>query len=1023
VKTLDQACIPRKSVFEFAGKDTVYDLTDLDAINADEFFGENHVTEGMRQLLTESFKRLEGRQPGTPGAFLLSQSMGGGKTHNLIALGLLAKRPDLRKPVMSAFYEPGALGAIRVVAFTGRTTDTPFGIWGEVARQLNRLDAFKDLYAPLRPPGQGEWVALLRGEPLLILLDELPPYFEAMRSQPVGATTLDTITTTALTNLLVAVTGNKLPNVCVVMTDLSGSAYAAGSSDMSQALVDLGRETSRNVVRIDPVRLNTNELYDILRVRLFESLPGTSDIEAAADGFRDAMDDAAKMGFTSAAPAAFREEIVRTYPFHPSIRDLFARFKENQGYQQTRALIRIMRLAVAEMWTSGAAARSHVIGAECLDLDAAPVVSEIRQINGTLEAAIAHDIANDADSAIAERIDAGQGREARDAATLVFLSSLSLAVNPVHGLTRDELVADLVAPGRDLTRLRDRLDQLQAEAWYLHATSDGRLLFKNTENLVAKLDSYTRGLQREQAEAELTQRLNGLFRARLKTCYQQLEVLPAIDRITLSPDDATLIIYRPAAGATDEVRQFWDHQEFKNRVLFLTGSPAQFETMLLRARELKAIQVIIGELRADGRRENDPQLIDADAIQTKKQSAFYMACRETFQKLLYPTRSGLTELELEPQYVSSEYDGEKLVIDKLKGAFKYRDETGADGKFKTLVEAQLWPTGAKETRWGDLKRRAAADPSWVLHHPRALDALRDELVRRDQWRLSGEFVERGPFEKPAPDVEIQQMSRDDTTGEVRLRIKVLNADAVLKSEAGPPTELTARLEKFELTTLAPRLWFRAVDTTDLSREGSVREWTTTVTLKHKPPYTAGGVRKVELFAFPGGSIRYTTDGSSPETSGRDYGGPIEVDNSVKVVLAIAEFDGVRSEITKFDLPRDGLGGVVIDPARPAVWRHRHRIQTTHATFDWLEQAAKAEVRVAGIDLNVQRDTRYISLATDPASPYGIAEVRDWADRLKDLLPEGEVTLTVEACHFARGLDLGSFQGALKLTVEPGEVQQ
>ena len=39
VKTLDQACIPRKSVFEFAGKDTVYDLTDLDAINADEFFG------------------------------------------------------------------------------------------------------------------------------------------------------------------------------------------------------------------------------------------------------------------------------------------------------------------------------------------------------------------------------------------------------------------------------------------------------------------------------------------------------------------------------------------------------------------------------------------------------------------------------------------------------------------------------------------------------------------------------------------------------------------------------------------------------------------------------------------------------------------------------------------------------------------------------------------------------------------------------------------------------------------------
>ena len=1023
VKTLDKACSPRKSVFEYAGTDTVYDLTDLDAINADQFFRENHVTEGMSQLLSETFKRLEGRQPGTPGAFLLSQSMGGGKTHNLIALGLLAKRPDLRGPVMSSFYKPGTLGAVRVVAFTGRTTKTPYGIWGEIAQQLNRREAFNELYSPLRPPGQDEWVTLLRGEPLLILLDELPPYFEAMKSQAVGATTLDTITTTALTNLLVAVTGNKLPNVCVVLTDLRGSAYASGSREMSEALANLEREAARNVVRIDPVRLNTNELYDILRVRLFETLPASADVDAVADGFRDAMDDAAKMGFTSASPATFREEIVKTYPFHPSIRDLFARFKENQGYQQTRALIRIMRLVVAELWTSDLAAQSHLIGAENLDLDAAPVVSEIRQINGTLEAAIAHDIANDADSSVAEKIDASDGRDARDAATLLFLSSLSLAVNPVHGLTRDELVANLVAPGRDLTRLRDRLDQLQTEAWYLHGTPDGRLLFKNTENLVAKLDSYTKGLQREQAEAELTQRLDELFRPRLKTCYQRLEILPALDRIALSQDDVTLLVYRPGASSTDDVRAFWDHQEFKNRALFLTGTMAQFETMLLRARELKAIQVILGELRDEGRRENDPQLIDADTIQTKKQSAFYMACRETFQKLLYPSRNGLTELELEPQYVSSAYDGEKLVIDKLKESFKYRDETGSDGPFRDLVESQLWPSGAKEVRWADLKRRAAADQSWVLHHPRALDALKDDLIRRDQWRPNGEFIERGPFELPAPDVEIQEMGRDERTGEARLRIKVLNADAVLMSEAGPPSELSQRLERFELPTLAARLWFRAIDTSDGSREGAVREWRTTVTLKYRPPYMVDGVRKVELSAFPGGSIVYTTDGSSPETSGRAYDGPFAVDDTTKVVLAVADYDGIRSEVTKFDMPQDGHGGVVIDAKRPAVWRHRHKLQSTHATFEWLEHAAKANAELAGLDLNVQRDQRYLSLTTDQGSPYPSVVAREWADRLRGLLPEGEVTLAVDVCHFEHGVDLTSFLDALKLTAEPGEVKQ
>src|SRR5207237_7121432 len=104
--------------------------------------------------------------------------------------------------VTQGFYTPGPLGAVRVVAFSGRTTNTPFGIWGEIAEGLNKKDAFRDFYSPLLPPGPEDWVDLLRGEPLLILLDVLPPYFEAVRAKPVGATTLDTITTTALANLL-----------------------------------------------------------------------------------------------------------------------------------------------------------------------------------------------------------------------------------------------------------------------------------------------------------------------------------------------------------------------------------------------------------------------------------------------------------------------------------------------------------------------------------------------------------------------------------------------------------------------------------------------------------------------------------------------------------------------------------------------------------------------------------------------------------------------------------------------------
>ena len=107
MKTLADLCKPRASVFDKARLDTVYNLDDLPTIQPDEFLSENYVTEGMRILLTEAFNRLEGKTTSASGTFLLSQSMGGGKTHNLITLGLLAKYPKYRKQVMADFFKPG----------------------------------------------------------------------------------------------------------------------------------------------------------------------------------------------------------------------------------------------------------------------------------------------------------------------------------------------------------------------------------------------------------------------------------------------------------------------------------------------------------------------------------------------------------------------------------------------------------------------------------------------------------------------------------------------------------------------------------------------------------------------------------------------------------------------------------------------------------------------------------------------------------------------------------------------------
>src|SRR5207249_2024832 len=135
MKTLQSLCTPRRSTFDPTKRDTVLDLTDLidGTIDAQEFFAENHVTEGMSTLLTEGFRRLEGKS--AQGVFKLTQAMGGGKTHSMLAMGLLADNPELREPVMGHIYRPEGLGQVRVVGFSGRESDAPLGIWGAIAEQ------------------------------------------------------------------------------------------------------------------------------------------------------------------------------------------------------------------------------------------------------------------------------------------------------------------------------------------------------------------------------------------------------------------------------------------------------------------------------------------------------------------------------------------------------------------------------------------------------------------------------------------------------------------------------------------------------------------------------------------------------------------------------------------------------------------------------------------------------------------------------------------------------------------------
>ncbi|MEY3283532.1 MAG: hypothetical protein RIR86_1545 [Acidobacteriota bacterium] len=100
IRTVKQVCRFNPVIRNYRMSRGIENLLELISDEGDgrEFFARNYVTHGMEQLFREGLLRLSGKSD--QAVFELNQAMGGGKTHLMIALGLLARHPHLRPEVL-----------------------------------------------------------------------------------------------------------------------------------------------------------------------------------------------------------------------------------------------------------------------------------------------------------------------------------------------------------------------------------------------------------------------------------------------------------------------------------------------------------------------------------------------------------------------------------------------------------------------------------------------------------------------------------------------------------------------------------------------------------------------------------------------------------------------------------------------------------------------------------------------------------------------------------------------------------
>ena len=674
---------PRKDVLEGVLSDAIF-AASLDEVvagtapdtygDATAFFDGTYPSAGLRSLLDEVLGRVGGGRPDGAPVVRLETNLGGGKTHNLIALYHAAR--GLLDPMRAMeFMDPSLLPAVpveQIGVFVGTasgatsfpTVDgvSPNTVWGYLALQLGGKAAYDHVRTDdedLTAAGADDLRKIFAGKPTLILIDEIARYLAVAEGKAVQKSTLADQTTAFLMALMEAVAAE--PNAAVVIT--TTQVTDAFGEETTKVLEVVGQAQSL-IARKEHV-LHPSEEADLPKIvsrRLFASVDGSAATTVAED-YAKAAQEAFSRGTDlpeRMSGPAWSTEIARTYPFHPDlVTVLDKRLSTIPNFQRTRGALRLLARSVRLLWQARPAG-TQLIHLHHIDLSDKELANDLssRLDKATFEPVIRADIASQpgGEPSHAEQVDAHMGAPyARRLATAAYLYSLT---RDVPGVPAATLVGSVLAPGDDPNVITKALDNLEASAWYLHTDVRG-YLFSVEPSLAKLIQEAESRVTPGRAKQAATDILVNLFRDSALKVRRTWEDAKVPDR----DDDAWLVVlhwdeFGGANGITDlstvpsQIRDLWEKtpaggvREYRNRLVFLAPTAETHETMLrtvrrhLALKELTASGETVKVLPDDKRREL------ADRAKQSDLEARVAVCNHV--NLLYvPQAGGLEAVELD----------------------------------------------------------------------------------------------------------------------------------------------------------------------------------------------------------------------------------------------------------------------------------------------------------------------------------------------------------------------------------------
>nr|MBA2437809.1 ATP-binding protein [Acidimicrobiia bacterium] len=634
--------------------------------DSDAYFAATHPSAGLRSLLDEVLGRLGGGRPDGAPVVRLETNLGGGKTHNLIAL-YHAARGHLEALRAVEFMNPDLVPGqpvAQIAVFVGTATGatsfpevdgvTPHTLWGYLALQLGGVAAYEEVRSDdehLTAPGANAVARIMGGRPTLVLIDEIARYLAVAEGRKVGTGTLANQTTAFLMALMEAVAAQPAAAVVLTTTQVT-DAFGEQTAAVLAAFADAQSLIARKEHVLRPS--DEADLPKILARRLFARIDSQAPaavaqhyVTAAGEAFGRGADLPERM-----SGPGFATDVARSYPFHPDlITVLDKRLSTIPNFQRTRGALRLLARTIRVLW------QEHPAGAELIhlhhidlaDKDIAEDLSS-RLDKATFEVVIRADIASQpgGEPTHAEAVDARMGQPAASRlATTAYLWSLT---RDVPGVPASTLIGGVLSPGDDPNVLSKALDNLEAAAWYLHCDARGYRFSvePSLAKLVQEAESQISGGRVKQAATDILARQ---FRDSALKVRRSWEDAKVPDR----DDDAWLVVLHwdefggdcgvsEAGAVPHQVRELWEKtpaggvREYRNRLILLAPQARSHDAMLRTVRRHLALSDLArsGDTLRSLPEEKRKEV--ADSARTSELEARVAVCNHV--NLLYVPQAG-----------------------------------------------------------------------------------------------------------------------------------------------------------------------------------------------------------------------------------------------------------------------------------------------------------------------------------------------------------------------------------------------